>query len=88
MEDLDLIDIGSVEFGVKVARKYGIDLLVGQFARTLNDTLTDPCFFVGHCARVRVDLEDNTDSEPIFAWEQRADFRGNLGWKHRATSVI
>jgi hypothetical protein len=88
MEDLDLIDIGPVELGVEVARKHGVDLLVGQFARTLDDTLTNPCFFIGHCTSVGVDLEDNTDSEPIFAWEQRANFRSDLWWEHRATPVI
>ncbi len=83
-----MIDIGPVELGVEVARKHGIDLLVGQFARTLDDTLTNPCFFIGNCTSVRIDLEDNTDSEPIFAWEQRANFRSDLWREHRATPVI
>jgi hypothetical protein len=70
MENLYLLEIGSIKLGIKAARKYGINLLVGQFARTLDDTLPNPCLFIRDCASVRMDFEDNTDCESIFARKQ------------------
>jgi hypothetical protein len=67
MENLNLVDIGPIKLGVKVARKDGVDLLVGQFARALDDTLANPCLFIGDCTSVCVDFENDADGEAIFA---------------------
>lgn len=67
MENLNLIDIGPIKLGVKVARKYGIDLLVSQFARALDDTLANPRLFIRDCTSVRVDFENDADGESILA---------------------
>jgi hypothetical protein len=70
MEDLNLVDVGSIKLGVKMTRENGIDLLVCQFARTLDDALANPCIFIGDGASVSIDFEDNTDGESVFARKQ------------------
>jgi hypothetical protein len=70
MENLNFLDIGSIKLSVKVTREHSIDLLVGQFTRTLDDTLSNPSLFIRDCPSMGVDLEDDADSESIFAWKQ------------------
>jgi hypothetical protein len=67
MENLNFFDIGSIKLGVKVAREHSINLLVGQFARTLDDTLPNPCLVVRNSTSMSVDLENHTDCESILA---------------------
>jgi hypothetical protein len=70
MENLNLLNISSIKFGIKVTRKNGIHFLVGQFARALDDALANPCLFIRNCTSVRVYFEDHADCESILARKQ------------------
>jgi len=67
MKNLDVFNFSSIEPRVEVARENGVDFSVGQFANTLDDTLSNPGIFIRDCTSVSVDFEDNTDSKSIFA---------------------
>ena len=65
-----MLDIGSIELRVKVTRKHSIDFLVCQFARTLDDALANPGFFIRDSASVWVNFENDADCESVLARKQ------------------
>ena len=84
VENLDILNLCSFQLRVKVTRENRVNLLVGKLTAALDDTLPDPCILIGDNTSMRVDFENNTDSQAFLTWGQGANFRCDLWWQHVA----
>ena len=84
VENLDILNLCSFQLRVKVTRENRVNLLVGKLTAALDDTLPDPCILIGDNPSMRVDFENNADSQAFLTWGQGANFRCDLWWQHVA----